>query len=349
MWLRDPGANGGNSCNADCYAQFYDGQYETKGAQRMAVTTTLHNTNSAGQHIADIAFHTRQLAVSMLSYPMRVERARALVEIVLEDPQISQSTHVERLLASVLVDVHLALGDRAAAVALCNRIDLCSGDDPADALVSARAAAAIALHDLRSTVALDQSMSPINSSMGDDRRNSADQVIEMISRLEVLAADTGGDLLERARAAQLVGRAWALVGKGRPAAAWLASAALLFERSGQPQWSRLMRHEASTIHSAGALNVMSAPPTDGSLVAFRGHRPEGRPHLQSTDNWQVGLTPAERRVALLIGGGRSNREAAAELFVSVKTVESHVQSVFRKLGMHRRSELANLVGRTIAA
>ncbi len=317
----------------------------------MAVATTQLLTHQPEQHIADIAFHTRQLAVSMLSYPMRVERARALVEIVLEDPQISQSSHIERLLASVLVDVHLVLGDRSAAIALCNRIDLCSGTDPADALVAARAAAAIAVHELRfaaeepGSIGGQVSVQRAASSV----RDATDRVVTMISRLEVLAADTGGDLLERARSAQLIGRAWALVGKDGAAAAWLDSAAVLFERSGQPQWSRLMRQEVSTIHSAGALNVMSAPPTDGSLFALQGRLPAGRPQTQSTDDWQVGLTPAERRVALLIGGGRSNREAAAELFVSVKTVESHVQSVFRKLGMHRRSELAHLVGRTLAA
>lgn len=317
----------------------------------MAATTTQLLHNQPDQHIADIAFHTRQLAVSMLSYPLRVERARALVEIVLEDPQISQSTHIERLLASVLVDVHLALGQRDAARALCNRIDLCSGSDPADALVSARAAAAVAVHELRfaatgahpGVVALNAGGRPV------DVGNATDQVVLLISRLEVLAADTSGDLLERARSAQLIGRAWALIGKDRAAAAWLESSAVLFERSGQPQWSRLMRQEVSTIHSASVLNVTSAPPTDGSLVTLKDQLREERPQMQTTDNWQVGLTPAERRVALLIGGGRSNREAAAELYVSVKTVESHVQSVFRKLGMHRRSELAHLVGRTLAA
>ena len=299
-----------------------------------AAPTTL--TNPTEQNFAEIAFHTRQLAVSMLSYPVRAERARALVAIVLDDPQTGQSTYVERLLASVLVDVHLLLGERDAAQSLCNRIDLCSSAVPADALVSVRAAAALAVFDLRFGVAVDP-----------------DQVIELICRLEVLAADTGGDQLERARAALLIGRAWALLDKDRSAAMWLESAAVLFERTGQPQWSRLTRQEASTVHQAGVLsggfNAMGVPSTVGTPFPSGLHLRVERPQVQPTDDWQVGLTPAERRVALLIGGGRSNREAAAELYVSVKTVESHVQSVFRKLGMHRRSELANLVGRTLAA
>jgi len=51
------------------------------------------------------------------------------------------------------------------------------------------------------------------------------------------------------------------------------------------------------------------------------------------------LTATERRVASLIAAGATNREAAAELFVSVRTVETHVASVYRKLGVRTRAEL----------
>jgi DNA-binding CsgD family transcriptional regulator len=51
------------------------------------------------------------------------------------------------------------------------------------------------------------------------------------------------------------------------------------------------------------------------------------------------LTATERRVAELISRGATNREAAAALFVSVRTVETHVASIYRKLGLRTRSEL----------
>ena len=53
------------------------------------------------------------------------------------------------------------------------------------------------------------------------------------------------------------------------------------------------------------------------------------------------LTATEQRVADLIAGGATNRDAAAALFVSVRTVETHVASIYRKLGVRTRAELAH--------
>ncbi len=52
------------------------------------------------------------------------------------------------------------------------------------------------------------------------------------------------------------------------------------------------------------------------------------------------LTPSERRVAEAAAAGATNREIAQSLFVTTKTVEVHLSSVFRKLGVSRRTELA---------
>jgi DNA-binding CsgD family transcriptional regulator len=51
------------------------------------------------------------------------------------------------------------------------------------------------------------------------------------------------------------------------------------------------------------------------------------------------LTPAERRVAERAVAGMSNREIAAELFISVKTVETNLSNVYRKLGIRSRAQL----------
>ena len=67
----------------------------------------------------------------------------------------------------------------------------------------------------------------------------------------------------------------------------------------------------------------------------RGHRPTRRPLASEP------LTSQETRVALLVARGLSNREVAAALFLSPKTIEHHLASVFRKRGFRSRTELAS--------
>ena len=52
------------------------------------------------------------------------------------------------------------------------------------------------------------------------------------------------------------------------------------------------------------------------------------------------LTPSERRVARLAAGGRTNKEIARELFVTVRTVETHLSHVYEKLDLNAREGLA---------
>jgi DNA-binding CsgD family transcriptional regulator len=53
-----------------------------------------------------------------------------------------------------------------------------------------------------------------------------------------------------------------------------------------------------------------------------------------------GLTATERQIAELVAEGRSNKEVAAALFVTVKTVEANLSRVYAKLGIHSRGALA---------
>jgi len=61
------------------------------------------------------------------------------------------------------------------------------------------------------------------------------------------------------------------------------------------------------------------------------------------------LTAAEERVALLAAGGMTNREVAATLVVSPKTMEAHLGRAYRKLGIRSRAELGALLGARSAA
>ena len=53
------------------------------------------------------------------------------------------------------------------------------------------------------------------------------------------------------------------------------------------------------------------------------------------------LTPSEARIAHLVAAGRTNKEVAQELFLTVRTVESHLFSAYRKLDIKSRRELAD--------
>jgi DNA-binding CsgD family transcriptional regulator len=61
------------------------------------------------------------------------------------------------------------------------------------------------------------------------------------------------------------------------------------------------------------------------------------------------LTPSERRVAELAAQGPTNREIAQALFVTPKTVEVHLSSVYRKLGISSRSQLGRALADPVRA
>ncbi len=71
-----------------------------------------------------------------------------------------------------------------------------------------------------------------------------------------------------------------------------------------------------------------------AVLKAAGHRPRRRAGLPS------GLTAREAEVLVRLGQGRSNPEIAAELHVSRKTVSSHLEHIYTKLGVKTRTEAA---------
>jgi DNA-binding CsgD family transcriptional regulator len=88
----------------------------------------------------------------------------------------------------------------------------------------------------------------------------------------------------------------------------------------------------------------------GALVIAQRAREEllaagGRPRRSRVGGVEA-LTASESRVARRAASGRTNREIAQELFVTVKAVEKHLASAYRKLGIQGRGELADMLGET---
>ena len=72
-----------------------------------------------------------------------------------------------------------------------------------------------------------------------------------------------------------------------------------------------------------------------SEVIFNASRDSTLPHAQADDK----PTTREREVIQLLAEGHSNKEVAAKLGISVKTVETHRAAIMRKLGLHSIGEL----------
>jgi DNA-binding CsgD family transcriptional regulator len=114
---------------------------------------------------------------------------------------------------------------------------------------------------------------------------------------------------DRARALLFLGRVERRFKKRAAARRSLEQARAAFEQLGCPGWAQAAAEELN--------RVSGRRPTAGG-----------------------GLTPSERRVAELVADGLSNKEVAAQLFVSVYTVEEHLSNVYAKLGIRSRTQLA---------
>lgn len=115
---------------------------------------------------------------------------------------------------------------------------------------------------------------------------------------------------ERARTQLVVGAIRRRARQKRSAREALQSALATFESLGASLWADRARDE---------------------LARIGGRRSGG------------GLTETEQRMAAFAAQGMSNKEIAAAAFVSVHTVEVHLSSVYRKLGLRSRTELAALI------
>ncbi|MGO1294222.1 MAG: response regulator transcription factor, partial [Cellulosimicrobium funkei] len=106
-------------------------------------------------------------------------------------------------------------------------------------------------------------------------------------------------------------------------------------------------HAALGVARAGveAQAALRPAPPDACRLAVRESDVTDEALAELRGRWADELTERELDVALLVVQGASNREAADQLYLSVRTVEVHLGRVFRKLGVRSRVELTVLAHR----
>jgi DNA-binding CsgD family transcriptional regulator len=187
-----------------------------------------------------------------------------------------------------------------------------------------------------------------------------DEAEDYVRRAEAMAASLG---LSLSRALALRARAALLLADGSA-----ADAARLAEESGEVAdgigavivscWSRLLAGQAlaQAGDRAAAIKMLRRAESEldryGSLrgrddarrrLRALGARAEKRGPATPEDSGVGSLTRREREIADLVWDRKTNREIAAALFLSEKTVESHMRNLFVKLGVSSRVEVARAI------
>jgi DNA-binding CsgD family transcriptional regulator len=176
------------------------------------------------------------------------------------------------------------------------------------------------------------------------------------------ARKLAADEVRRARtfgAARAIGialRAEALVGPPTEQAEGLAAALeVLAPSPARLEHARVFVDLGATLRAAGKRTGAREPLLEGLTLAARcgGRTLERRARSElaaigvrprtSERSGEDSLTPSERRVAELAAAGGTNREIAQKLFVTEKTVETHLGRAFRKLEISSRRQLPDVL------
>jgi DNA-binding CsgD family transcriptional regulator len=157
-------------------------------------------------------------------------------------------------------------------------------------------------------------------------RSGRDSALALAERARALVSDDGSTHFQRAW--ELHAETGDRFARGRTALAWGDA----LRRGGARVESRVMLDAArDEFERLGA-----APWEEQATSALARSGKVLRKEAARRDE----LTPAELEVASLVAEGKMNKEIAAALWISEKTVEAHLSRIFRKLGIRNRAELA---------
>jgi DNA-binding CsgD family transcriptional regulator len=287
-----------------------------------SLTSRSHTATAAGETATALACaeEAMEMARTINPGPLVPWCGAALAAALLAAGEPRRAT--EELVAAGggerLADIHAPW--RANYLELLTRCWLASGRPDEAARAAACADAAADTLDLRLPRAMaDRALAAVSLDRG-DAATAARRALESAA-----TADDVGALVEGALSRVLAGRSLAAAGDRERASAELKRAAADLEACGAPA------QRAAAERELGRLGL-------------RPHR-RTRPGTRDGSGGVDSLTGRELEVARLVVDRRTNAQIAAELFLSEKTVESHIRHLFEKLSVNSRVEVARVVER----
>ncbi|WP_412518468.1 AAA family ATPase [Actinomadura madurae] len=161
----------------------------------------------------------------------------------------------------------------------------------------------------------------------------------------VRASDPAASAALAAEAADLLAKAGRRPEAGRAELAAGVAHAAAGERTAARE---RLRAAAETFEACGMRGLLAQTVREQRRLGVRvptTPAPQGRPKGAKKD-LPFGLSPREHEIALLVAEGKSNQQIAEQLFLSVRTVETHLSRVFAKIGVSSRVGVATAMNRS---
>jgi DNA-binding CsgD family transcriptional regulator len=277
-----------------------------------------------GGHHARLWGLTSRAAIA--TYTGQIEEARAAATDAIALAHKTGGHFLARAPATSLALLDVSLGDYTAALRTLEPM-LNTFDPDHDTEITVGAYLPDAIEALVGVGRPDEAERLVNAMRRNGTRHDRPWMLAVAQRGRALVLAARGDLegadaaaqaaiahherlpmpFERARTLLVWGQIQRRRRRKAAAAATLAESLRIFDELGAPLWTERVRAELARLNAGASTNL--------------------------------GLTPAEERVAARAAAGMSNREIAADLFVALKTVEMNLSSVYRKLGIRSRAQL----------